>query len=511
MAGVVEIGFSLSHEFDGSKLKHSLKKTTIKEWLGDSVGSNVIQLTSGDGGYEDITIGGTTYSDAKIISSDSSYEGDQHFKTTVIEQKIKPDGEEECEFLGIKISKIESYSDVTRTSKRGKTVSETRSLSISLADMDELETVPPSQSGSELLDMAVSAMNDELENSQGDPCTSDGEFNRSENIDHVQCSASISQTKTTKEDCEGEELSCEKSLTKTVSKDGDGRVSVSVSGQISGIKEDKECNDAGEETGATKSKYDYALECFQEIDIEAELDEAHSSSGFADSGCPDDDAGYEFKITSKSETHCEDAGTISWSVNGADVKNPEQSNHDPDEGGAALDDETTSKSGCITTLTRQYNSSVNSEEGFNGVDFSPPDGMFGPISVSYNESSEQSSTTVVFSDDPKYDVEPDGVFKSVDETRTVCEERTSKKRYEVSCGNNIFQKIREAPGSTRVCKDVQAFACASNDEIAQALTITEGDASVVLEETFSVNISKNGKSGNACIKYHSAADLNECE
>lgn len=498
MSNIVEMGFSVSHEFDGGRVKHSLKKTTIKEWLGDSVGSNVVQLYLGDGGYEDITIGDTLYEDAKIISQSSNYEGDQHFKTTVVEQKI--DGAD-CEvFAGLTSRQIESYSDSIRTSKKDTTTTVERTISLQLADLDDLETVPESISGSALLDLAISKIKEELDAERD--CEGENERSRSESIDEINCSVSVTDTEVTKDGCDD---NCSSSKTESVSIGEDGVIGVSISGDISGLKRDYICDDNGNRIGISKSKYDYALECFEELDIEAELNAAYEESGLFD--CDPEDYGLTFRITSKTVTHCEDAGTISWSASGSEQK--------PDDGDpGTTKNETTSTNGCVSTINRSYSieySGEDARDAFAALDFSPPDGYFGPIGIRYSEGTENATASMTFTNDPKYDVETDGVFKSIDEETTVCKEQKDKQRYEIPCGSNIYQNVVTGPGYTRTCKDVQAFPCATSSEIMDELAILPDDAEVVLEETFTISISSGSKSANSCVKYHTADDLNECD
>ena len=74
MATITEMGFSISHEFEGGIATNSLKTTTVREWLGETQGSNIIKITGGEGGYQNIVVAGKTYADAKITSQRSDYD-----------------------------------------------------------------------------------------------------------------------------------------------------------------------------------------------------------------------------------------------------------------------------------------------------------------------------------------------------------------------------------------------------------------------------------------------------
>jgi hypothetical protein len=226
--------------------------------------------------------------------------------------------------------------------------------------------------------------------------------------------------------------------------------------------------------------------------------------------CDSEDYGLTFRITNKTVTHCEDAGTISWSASGSEQKPDDDGDRDP----GTTKNETISTNECNSTINRSYSigySGGNARAAFAALDFSPPEGYFGPIGIRYSEGAESATASMTFTNDPKYDVETDGVFKSIDEETITCRRQKDKQRYEIPCGGSVYQNVVTGPGYTRTCKDVQAFPCATSSEIIDGLAILPDDAEVVLEETFTISISSGSKSANSCVKYHTADDLNECD
>lgn len=520
MENLTEIGFSVSHQFEGGRRKETIKKTTLKGWLGDSVGSNVVNLYGGDGGYEDLVFGGVTYSNAKVISQDSSYEGDQHFQTIVIEQKIEPD-DEECIVIGELTSRqIKNYSDVTRTSRKDSSRTTTRTISLQLADPKDLESVPSSVVGEELLDLAISEINKVLDEDSGSDCESSGgniRLTRSESTDLMQCSASVTQTKEERDICPEEGSNCNISRTESVSKDPKGKVTVSISGQISSDKEEFNCDDNGNRLSVSKSKYEHAKECYDSIDLAVELQGIYDSQpdNNVSNPCPED-----FSLDSKSETHCEVAGTISFSASGSEKNSVDSGSggegEDPEDvlpDGVDLE-ETESTNGCINRLDRKYSMKIGEKkarDALSSLNFSRPEGFFGPFNLSFTNSKKSASVSMWFSDDPKYDVNTSTVFRSIDENKTVCPEQKTKKRFDIPCGKNIYQEKVKSPGYTKVCRDVEAFRCATNSEIISEILNDTPQGSVILEDTFNLNINDGSKTASGCIKYHTPDDLKECE
>jgi hypothetical protein len=549
MATITEMGFSISHEFEGGIATKSTKTTTVREWLGDSQGSNVVRLSGSDGGYETITIAGIAYTNAKIVGQSSSYEGDQHFKDWTVEQKI--DGGNDCSvFCGMTADQLESYSENISTSKTKDSASYTRSFSVQIAGKDQLASSPNSPSGSALIDKSINCIqaafgqapdftsidddiNDLIANAAVS-CDPDGNYSKTktESIDRVGCSVSMSETTTKKL---GDDDCCVTSETYSLNWDENGLVTINVSGSINGQCEKYECA-GGERVGISKTKYDYALECFEDIDINQLLQDQYEKHKLE--AC-ETDVCLALRLTNKSETHCKEEGNISYSGSATE-----------EEVGNCLGVtsfvyEQSSKNGCIISMTRTFdiNAPVNqnfvkenpeyldgdctdqldcgdeaddaikkAEAELANIDFDAPADFFGPLSLTINKSPSQGtiSGSMSFTNDPQYDVDIDGLIKKKTITTTVCQERKDNKKYNIPCGAAVFQSTVAAPGYTRKCIDVEAFPCATVKDIENEVDLQVPAGAVVTEDTMSVSVSRGAKTGSSCVKYHTAADLKEC-
>jgi len=549
MATITEMGFSISHEFEGGIATNSLKTTTVREWLGETQGSNVIKITGGEGGYQNITVAGKTYSDAKITSQRSDYDGDQQFKEYTIEQKI--DGGNDCVvFCGMTADQIDSFSESISTSKTKEQASYTRSFSIKIADKDQLASSPGSPTGSALIDKSINCIkqafggapdftsidadiNDLIANA-ATSCDPDGNYSKTktEAIDRVGCSVDMSETTTKRL---GDDDCCVTSETYSLNWDENGLVTIGVNGSINGQCEKYTCA-GGERTGISKSKYDFALECFNDIDINELIQDQYTKH--KQEAC-ENDVCLALRLVSKSETHCEEEGTISYSGNAAE-----------EEVGDCLGvttfvHEQSNKEGCIENISRSFEIQAPVNQSFvkqnpdyvdgdcedaldcgdeeeeaikkaeaelKNIDFDPPADFFGPLSLSINKSPSQGAIngSMSFTNDPKYDVEVDGVIKKKEIVTTVCTERKDNKKYNIPCGQAVFQTAVIAPGYTRKCIDVEAFPCATVAEIEEAVDQSVPADAVVVEDTMSISVSRGAKTGSTCVKYHTAADLKEC-
>ena len=548
MSGIVEKGFSISHEFDGNRLKSTIKKIVIKEWVGD-VSSNINFVAAGDGSWGSVSVGGESYSNARIADIESAYEGTQAFKTTTVEQKIDASG---CDvFCGLTSSEVESFSDSISTTKGKDSISLTRKMSVQIADDETLRSSPSSPSGSALLDLAISCLKSELSstgafssndpdiqqmiNDSADTCgDSKIKSSISETIDRGACSASISRTTT--KDLTGCEEDCSSSESVSVNYSEDGLVSISVNGTFKGDKEDFNCDSNGAKLSIKKSKYAYAQDCYDGLDKDSkllELYEAHQQEACETDVC------LALRVQSESETHCEKEGTISWSISASEEE------VSADDGVKRKIKEKTTKNGCISTITKTFefvnpvkDGSVPPQDprylrgncsaylpgsigqdpasalgavlnAFGGLDTAAPGGFFGPISFSATVNPSQASIngSMTFTDDPEYEDDPQGLIKKSTTTETICPQEINEEKRNIPCGNAMNITTTGAPGSTKICKDFEFFPCADIGDVEAAIAQTAPGGAVVLENTFSVSVTEGAKTGSSCLKYHSAEDL----
>lgn len=548
---VIEKGFGITHEYEGAKLKHTLKTTTVKEWVGD-VDSNITYSPGGDDEYSDVTVAGQNYSNSKINDISYDYAGNQVLKTTVVETKIEP--EDDCEGpCGLKKSDFDEYSDSVTFQKGKDSISFTRDITIKISKDSDIVSSPSSPNNSAAMDLAVdcaaSAMSDNSGLSSSDPQISkmiddakascgDGGFDSSvnENIDHSNCSVSMSKTVT--KNLGACDSDCSSSKSTSVSYDQNGLVSISLSGDIKGEKQDYECDSNGMPIKIIKTKGEYAAECFDLLDLDAmllEKYEAHSQEACEDDVC------LAFKRQSKSKNICEPEGTISWSISASEEELSEAN------GNKEKIKDKESKNGCLISISRNFEFSVKVKDGFTvpltpiylkgdcsafldgaggttpvaasaalldllgGVDMNPPAGFFGPLSMSMTISPEQGSLTgtIAFDNDPAHDpakITNNGVIKSETKTTTVCPQEFNIDKRVIACGLGATDKISVGgPGSTKVCKDVEVFPCGEAADVIAAVDITS--SGLVVEDSFSINVTEGAKTGSACKKWHTDQDL----
>lgn len=550
MSTVTEIGFTISHEFKGGIVIKSLKTTTVREWLGETQGSNIIKISGEGGGYQSVNIAGTSYSNAKIVSQTSEYDGDQHFKQYTIEQKI--DGGNSCDvFCGMTADQIDSFSENVSTSKTKTEVCYTRSFSVKIANKDQLASSPDSPTGSALIDKSINCIkaafggkanftsadediNDLIANAAVS-CDPDGNYSKTktEAIDRVGCSVSMSETTCKKL---GDDDCCVTSETYSLNWDENGLATIGVNGSISGQCEKYTCA-GGQRSGIEKTKYDYALDCFNDIDINELIQDQYKRHNLE--AC-ETDICLALRLTNKNETHCKEEGTISYSGSATE-----------EEIGNCLGVtsfvyEQTNKEGCISNITRTFDIQAPVNQSFveqnpeyvdgdceselecgddaetaigkataelRTIDFDAPAGFFGPLSLSINKSPSQGSISgsMNFTNDPKYDVDVSGVIRKKEIVTTVCQERKDNKKYNIPCGSPVFQEVISSPGYTRKCIDVEAFPCATVGDIQSQIDQQIPNGAVVVEDTISISVSKGAKTGSSCVKYHTQDDLKECQ
>jgi len=527
MSGIVEKGFSVSHEFEGAVVKSSIITTTIKEWVGDA-GSNY-SFSSADESYGSVTVGSESFSEAKVISKDYSYEGNQTFLTTVIEQKI--DSNKDCDaFCGLKASQLQSFSDITSTTEgRDKEVT-SRKMSAQIADDESLKSSPQSTTGTALLDKVISCMQGKLKESAA-ACDGVTTTSRSENIDRTACSVSMEQTTT--KDLSGCDDDCETTESTSVSYSDTGLVSITASGDFRGAKEDYNCDSNGNPISIKKSKYQYAKGCYGNLNKDAKITalyEAHQKEACESDVC------LALRVQSESESHCEQDGTISWSISAS-----EEEVSDPQDN-QLKEKDSSQKQGCITNTTRTFslNLPVKDESvvpqqpkylrgdcshlvdgggldaqtveakisaALGGLNTAPPGGSFGPLSLSVNINLSQGSLSgsMNFSDDPAYDTKANGMIKKKIETETVCPQVVNENKRKIPCGNVMDLLSYGQPGSTKKCLDVELFPCAKEDDVIAALNVNSDG--LVVEDSMSVSISDGAKTGSACKRWHTDQDL----
>jgi hypothetical protein len=551
MAAVTEMGFSVSHEFEGGRASKSIRQTTIKEWLGSS--ANICPgKGSADGCYGDITVGGKSFSNARIIDESYENEGNQVFRVTTVEEDLSSscDG---C--LGFSSEEVENCSETINASKTKGEVSVERAFSISFSDNAScsggggVASAPASGGGSGLIDRAISAIKSALQTSV-DFTSSDADINsligkmgggcepnskiktdRSEQVDRGSCSVSITEriSKSLKDDdC------CITDSSVGINIDDNGLVSVTVSGSVKGNCEEYTGCDGSR--SISKSKYEFAKECFDDIDTTALLEgeyEKHTQEPCETDLC------LAFVKTSESSTHCKVDGTISYSANGAEEEVPE------DGGVNSLVTEESTKEGCIVSMTRSFeiDAPVNqafieknpaylsgtdcsdaepsdteeeaiekARKAFDDIDLDPPADFFGPIGLNFTECKARGTIqgSASYSNDPKYEPQDGGVIKESVTTTNVCTESFTDRKYKIPCSSPVVQKINKKPGYTSVCKDVVAFSCATLKEVLDATEIDVPDGAVIVSQSSSVSVQTGAKSGNRCIKYHTEDDLKEC-
>jgi hypothetical protein len=126
-------------------------------------------------------------------------------------------------------------------------------------------------------------------------------------------------------------------------------------------------------------------------------------------------------------------------------------------------------------------------------------------------SPEQGSLTgtIAFDNDPAHDpakITNNGVIKSETKTTTVCPQEFNIDKRVIACGLGATDKVSVGgPGSTKVCKDVEVFPCGEAADVIAAVDITSDG--LVVEDSFSINVTEGAKTGSACKKWHTDQDL----
>lgn len=552
---VIEMGFSLSHQHDGGKLVKSYKNITVRVWVGQSDEVNLIYMPDVTEEYHTINILGKQYENTKIIDRQSTIEDNQLYYTYELQQRID---DLDCEVLpGLKISEIESFSHSISTSRNNESVSYTRNFSVQLVDLSNYISRPGSASGSALIDKAISAINEaflsppedftsidedinDLIQNAAMPCAVDEEGryekNRSEQIDIVKCSVQISETtskRISEDDC------CITSDTVGLRWDENGLVSINLNGSIRGACQ--RYSGCGEERTIVKTKYDFALECFDENLIREKIIEQYEKHQMET--C-ETDVCLALRLNSTSVTHCHQAGTINYSYNAQ-----EEEVLDKDNSAVVFIDDEQRKDGCIIDLTRNFDISapinfsfmeknpdyligdcshtevINTAEeaiikaraafarSVEDGKFNAPEGFFGPLNFTMNECPTKGTIvgSLKFSNDLKYDIEIDDslIKKRIRET-TTCVTEVADNRFHSPCACPIIQKQVVKPGYTDHSVDVEAFPCAGLADLKEQIQIPLEEDFVLTQSSTSFSVQEGALSAKSRAVYHTPEDLNEC-
>jgi len=552
---ITEMGFSISHQHSGGKLVKSYKTMNVKAWIGPADETNVVYLPDVTEEYTSFTILGKTYADTKIISRESVIEDNQLFYVYELQQRID---DIECKVVGdLNIGEIESFSHNVSTSRNNENVSYTRTYAVQLVDLSNYISRPDSPSGSGLIDKAVSAINealleapsgftsidddinDVIENSSM-PCGIDEEGrytkNRSEQIDIVKCSVQISETTTkriSKDDC------CITSDTVGLRWDESGLVSISLNGSIKGNCQ--KFSGCGEDRTITKTKYDFALECFDEDAIRQKIIDNYEKHQMET--C-ETDVCLALRVNSKSITHCHQAGTINYSFNAQ-----EEEVLDKDNSAEVYINDDQRKDGCIIDVTRNFEISAPINYSFveKNPDYligdcsrtevtntaeeaialareafertveegklEPPEGFFGPLNFSMNECPSKGTIvgSLTFSNDLKYDIEiDDSLVKKKVQENTVCITEVTDNRFHSPCACPIIQKQVVKPGYSDHSLEVEAFPCATLADLKKEIQIPLEPDYVLTQSTTSFTVSEGSLSAKTRVVYHTQDDLNQC-
>jgi hypothetical protein len=552
---ITEIGFSINHEHSAGRLVKSLKNTTVRVWVGDAVDTNLIYLPDEEGGYREIKLEGKTYSNAKIIKHETDISDGQLYYIYEIEQRVDP---LDCKILGeVLNAEAESFSHTVSTSRDSDSVSYTRTFSLQMVDYDNYIAIDGSPTGTGLIDKAVSEINkafktapkgftsvdedinDVIKNA-AEPCDNDdeGRYNkvRSERIDKVKCSVEISETVTKRineNDC------CIESQTISLSWAETGMVNISINGSIKGGCENfKGCD---ENRQVTKTKYDYALECFDEEGIRQKIIDEYEKHRLEECEI---DVCLALRINSSSVTHCYQDGTINYSFNAQEEEVLEK-----DNSANVYIYDNVNKDGCISTINREFDITAPINNSF--IEKNPDylvgdcshveptntaeeaielcrealkqiskdkkldagEGFFGPINLTINECPSRGSIvgTVVFSNDPKFDILPSETFvkKKIRET-TTCATEIRDNRYSSPCSCPIIQTQVMRPGSIQECLEVLAYPCATLGDLRKSLDMEVPEGAIVSDSNSSFSVNAGSLTANSCVTYHTQEQLNQC-
>lgn len=536
--GIIEEGFSISHEYNGNRVSRTLKTTTIKEWVGQSYENVIVSDVSE--GYGSVSVAGRSFSNAKILSQSFERKGSygENFRVTKIEEDITSDTVECTGLCGISAKNLVSFSDKTSISETVDATTTTRSMSVQVRDDNDLVTVPPSSSGgSATLSLAVGCMQSRLSGGGSSSCDGKLSITRSETIDEAACSASMTRTEVKKKkDCEEGEVAT--SSSKSITYDEYGLVTINLNGDIRGLKEEYNCDRNGNKTSITKTKFDFAEEYFNSnSDLEAKIKAEYTEHEQED--C-EKDVCLALVLNSKSISKCRDEGTISWKISAT-----EQENLTNEDGVSEKIKESKNENGCITDITRSFELSVKlsdptvgvqepiflsgecpapSEdenenkieklmEAFEGLDFDAPENYFGPLTLTASISPTRGtiSGSMTFSNNPEYDTsqneEETKVIRKNVTKKEVCAQEFNSRKKVIPCGRGLTLGSIGAPAYTRICIDLDAFPCATIDEIIGELDIDLPSDAVVLEDTVSISVNEGAKTASACLKYHTDQDL----
>jgi len=552
---IVEMGFSISHRHEGGKLISSIKTISVKCWIGHSEDVNLVHMPDITTEYTTVTLLGKVYDKTKIVNRQSVFEDRQLYYVYELEQRID---DIDCTIIGdLKISEVESFSHNISTSRNNDNVSYTRTFSVQLVDSTNYVSMPKPASGSELIDKAISEINKELlivptnwtsidedindviENSAM-PCANDEEGryskNRSEQIDHVKCSVQISETTSKRislDDC------CVESQTVSLRWGENGLVSIGLNGSIKGGCQKFE--GCGDERVITKTRYDYALECFDEDAIRERIISEYQKHELE--AC-ETDVCLALRISSKSITHSYQGGSINYSFNAQEEEVLDKNN---DAFVYLNDDE--KKTGCIIDLSRNFDIStpVNSSFVEKNPDYlsgncahteientaeqaieksrnalariveegklNAPEGFFGPLSFSMNECPSKGNIVgvITYSNDPKYDVQvSDSLVRKKVREETVCVTEVRDNRFHSPCACPVIQKQVVQPGYTDINLSVEAFPCATLSDLKAEIQLSLDPTAILTSSSTSYSVQDGGLSATTRARYHSEDDLNEC-
>lgn len=549
------MGFSISHQHEGGKLIKSIKTISVKCWVGHSEDVNLVHMPDITTEYTTVTLLGKVYDKTKIVNRQSVFEDRQLYYVYELEQRID---DTECTILGdLKVSEVESFSHNISTSRNNDNVSYTRSFSVQLVDSTNYVSMPKPASGSELIDKAISEINKELLIVPTDwtsidedindviansamPCENDEEGryskNRSEQIDHVKCSVQISETTSKRislDDC------CVESQTVSLRWSENGLVSIGLNGSIKGgCQKFQGC---GDERVITKTRYDYALECFDEEEIRAKIISEYQKHELE--SC-ETDVCLALRINSKSITHSYQGGSINYSFN---AQEEEVLDKDNDAFVYLNDDE--KKNGCIIDLSRNFDISTPVNTSF--VEKNPdylsgncshteientaeeailtsrkalerivgegkldaPEGFFGPLSFSMNECPSKGNIVgvITYSNDPKYDIKiSDTLVRKKVREETVCVTEVQDNRFHSPCACPIIQKQVVQPGYTDVNVSVEAFPCATLSDLKAEIQLNLDPSVILTASSTSYSVQDGALSATTRARYHTEDDLNEC-
>lgn len=530
MSGIVEEGYSISHEYNGNIVQKTLKTITIKEWVGQSYDN--VQISDSTQGYSTVSVGGKSFSKARILSQTYEVQGayGEHFRTTKIEQDITGSQSDCIAFCNISALRVDSFTDKTSTSESAVSKSETRSMSVQVTNDDALRSLPGSPSASSVLDAALACMQKEMDAVVAS-CGEQYTIQRSETIDNASCSASMSFTKT--EDLRDCAEDCIMSESTSISYDEMGMVNINISGNIKGAKDEYNCDNNGNKISIKKTKFQFAEDCYASINARQKVlgqYEAHKQEPCEQDVC------LALILNSESNSKCKDQGTISWSISAT-----EQESLNDSSGMQVKTRDAEQKNGCITDITRSFEFKTtlgdptkpyqvpiflsgscppvnpsnnqglldNLMSGFDGLDTSPPASFFGPLSfnASISLSSGSISGSLTFSNDKEYENVSQNIIRKKITKTEVCQQEKVNKEKSIPCGGMLKYNTTGSPGYTKECVEVEAYPCAQISDIINALNMQLGSADVILEDTISIGVNEGSKTGSACLKYHTQQDL----